>query len=353
MTRTTVARRIATVALVLACGVAQAGYPAPLDNYVNDFAKRLDDGTAYRLRDTLSSLERSSGVEMTVVVIDSVAEYGTGHTAIEPFATALFNRWGVGNTERNDGILLLAAIRDRALRVELGNGYSRAADAVVQEVIDREILPRFRNEDYRGGIRAGVEALALKAKTGALPLASGTSALFDKAIRSVQRFESWPQAGAGLAVLLAVLSAWRYYWRRRPRSCPRCGAAMRRLSEIAEDRFLDPAEKLEERLESVDYDVWLCPSCKATEKIPYRSWTSRYGACPKCNVRALRRSTRVLSHATTTSEGSELVSDDCASCGYHSERTVTIARKQESGSSSSDSSFGGGSSSGGGASGRW
>lgn len=353
MTRTTVARRFAAFALVLASFVAQADYPAPLDNHVNDYAKRLDDGTSYLIRDTLSSLERSSGVEMTVAVIDSVAEYGTGHTAIEPFATALFNRWGVGNTERNDGILLLIAIRDRALRVELGDGYSRAADAVAQEVIDREILPHFRNEDYPAGIRAGVDALAMKARTGGLPLGSGVSALLGKASRAVQRFDNWPQAGAGLAVLLTVLSAWRYYWRRRPRSCPRCGAAMRRLSEIADDRFLDAGEKVEERLESVDYDVWLCASCKATEKIPYRSWISRYGACPKCNVRALRRSTQVVSHATTASQGSELVSDDCASCGYHTERTVTSPRKQESGSGSGDSSFGGGSSSGGGASGRW
>lgn len=352
MKRATVARQLAAFALVCVSLVARADYPAPKDNYVNDYAKQLNAGTVYLLRDTLSTLERDTGVEMTVAVVNSVAEFGTGHSAIEPFATALFNRWGVGNTDKNDGILLLVAIQDRALRIELGSGYGRAADAVARDVIDRVIVPHFKDGAYAKGIQAGTETLAEKARTGGLPLSTGLSAWTGKAASAVRRFDSWPQAGAGLAILIVVFSVLMYYWRRRARRCPTCGAAMRRMSDIAEKRFLDAGEKLEETLKSVDYDVWVCSACSATVKIPYRSWTSPYSTCPSCHSRALRRTTQVLEQATYTSSGSELVSEDCRSCGHHSERTVTIPQRTRS-SSSSSSSFGGGSSSGGGASGRW
>ncbi|OGT81015.1 MAG: hypothetical protein A3H91_18170 [Gammaproteobacteria bacterium RIFCSPLOWO2_02_FULL_61_13] len=131
---------------------------------------------------------------------------------------------------------------------------------------------------------------------------------------------------------------------------------MQLLDEVADDQHLNAGERIEEKLESVDYDVWQCPACKATEKVPYNAWFSSYKRCPKCLLRTLKETTKELQSASYSRSGSKRISGDCRSCGHHTERTLTIPRKQSSSSGSSGrsgSSFGGGRSSGGGASGRW
>ena len=351
---TTVLQRLAALALACASLVAHADYPAPQENYVNDYARRLDEPTKKQIRDTLSALERDTGVEMTVAVIGSVGEYGTGHTAIEPFATGLFNTWGVGDREKNDGIMLLVALSDRAVRIELGSGYQRAADAVAQDIINREILPNFRKEDHAKGIRAGTDALIAKARAGALPLHSGLAAWTSNAASVAQRYVNWPAAGAGSGLLVLLYTAWRYFVRRRPRLCQKCRSPMQRLDDSADDQHLNAGERLEENLESVDYDIWLCPSCNTTEKLKYKAWFSSYGTCPQCGMRTLEETTQVLREATYSQEGSRRISGECRHCHHRTERTESIPQKQRSESrSSGSSSFGGGRSSGGGASGRW
>ncbi len=385
MKRATVLHRLAALALACISLVAHADYPSPQENYVNDYARRLDDATKQHLRNSLAALEADTGVEMSVAVIESVANYGTGYTGSEPFATGLFNNWGVGNRETNDGILLLVAISDRSVRIELGSGYGRAADAVVQDIIDRVILPHFRRENYDKGIQAGTDALIAKARSGALPLNSGHSAAQDNledsiradalnaktpefsrpsnsdlpvmlsnAVSAAQKFDSWPVAGAGGGLLLLLYTAWRYFVRRRPRLCQKCRSPMQRLDESADDQHLNAGERLEENLESVDYDIWLCPSCNTTEKLKYRAWFSSFGTCPHCGMRTLEETTQVLQEATYSHEGSRRISGECRHCHHRTERTESIPQKQRSESrSSGSSSFGGGRSSGGGASGRW
>ena len=356
MKRSNVIPQLAALALLCTGTVASADYPSPRENYLNDFANRLGDSTEQHIRDALSVLERDTGVEMSVAVIGSIAEYGTGDTTIETFATGLFNAWGVGNREKNDGILLLVALNDRAMRIEFGSGYQRAADAVAQDIIDREILPNFRNEHYARGIRAGTDALVAKVRAGALPLHSGLGAVMNKALGAVEGVGGWPAVGAGGVVLMFLYSGWKYFSRRRPRLCPQCRVTMRLLDELAEDRHLNAGEKLEENLQSVDYDIWQCPRCKITTKVQNTAWFSSYKQCPKCRMRTLKETSQVLQSATYSSAGSKRISGDCRSCSHHCERTESIPMKQSSSSGSSgrsSSSFGGGRSGGGGASGRW
>ena len=92
---------------------AQEGYPPPVDKYVNDYAGVLDLIAEDALRDDLSRLDNQTGIEMTVLTVDSIYDYGTGDPTIESFATNLFNTWGIGDRTRNDGILILVAVRDR------------------------------------------------------------------------------------------------------------------------------------------------------------------------------------------------------------------------------------------------
>lgn len=327
--------------------------PGYREVYVNDYADLLDDGAEARLRSDLTDLYDQAGIEMTVLTIPSLSDY-RHYGPIEPFATALFNSWGIGNADRNDGVLVLVALHDRQMRIELGAGYAASWDARMQRVIDTAFLPRFREEAYQAGIVTGVEETIFELTghppggTEAGPLVNGWRWIAWR----LSALGNWlwalfgvPAAGAALAL--------RRYLRRRPRPCPACGTLMHRLGEEADDAHLDGGQRLEEYLKSVDYDVWACDGCGHMDIHRYRNWLSGYGACPNCQYHTLSTTTEILRVATTSSTGQKRLTYDCENCGYHDTELRTIPRVSKSSSGSGRSSFGGGSSSGGGASGRW
>ncbi|GHG91151.1 TPM domain-containing protein [Pseudodonghicola xiamenensis] len=327
--------------------------PGYRDVYVNDYAGLLDATASARIRGDLIELYDRTGIEMTVLTIRSLGEYGHDG-AIEPFATALFNAWGIGNAVRNDGVLVLVARDDRVMRIEIGAGYDVDWNARMQRVIDTGFLPYFRDGRYQDGIEAGVSE-TIRSLTGHLPGTYDDSTLrqgWDWILRWFSGLGDWlwavialPLAGAGLGV--------RRYLRLRPRPCPTCGRIMRRLGEEADDAHLDGGQQLEEFLKSVDYDVWLCDGCGHMDIHRYGNWFSSYGACPKCQYRTLSTTAEVLVAATESSTGQKRLTYDCQNCGYHDTELRTIPKVTESSSGSGRSSFGGGSSSGGGASGSW
>jgi uncharacterized protein len=97
----------------------------------------------------------------------------------------LYDEWGIGAKDYNYGILLLVSKGDRKARIELGAGWTRERDAASKNIMERDIVPRFKQGDYSGGILAGVRQLdslarvasgpAPSGSTGGAPAASGTS----------------------------------------------------------------------------------------------------------------------------------------------------------------------------------
>lgn len=149
--------------------------------------------------------------------------------------------------------------------------------------------------------------------------------------------------------------------RRRPRNCEKCSQPMSRLDEVADDAHLNDAEQIEERIGSVDYDVWVCTACDHAQKIRYGAFFSRYSKCPRCNAKTASSTTSTIRHATTISQGLKEVEEECENCDFHRITEHAIPRIVETDHSSSSFSSGGGSSfgggggtsSGGGASGSW
>ena len=129
---------------------------------------------------------------------------------------------------------------------------------------------------------------------------------------------------------------------------------MTRLGETDDDAHLSKGALAEEQVDSVDYDVWQCPSCGHHLTLRYPQWLSPYGSCPQCHNDTKKSTTETIESATTSREGSARVTETCAFCTYTNTYTKTLPRVSESRSSSSgggsSSSFGGGSSGGGGAS---
>lgn len=328
--------------------------PGYAEVYVNDYADLLSPAAEDTIRNRLIGLYDTSGIEMTVLTISIMSDYGH-YGAIEPFATRLFNAWGIGNAARNDGVLVLVARNNREMRIELGAGYARSWDGRMQRVIDTAFLPAFRQDAYEQGILSGVDATIVEL-TGGLPGQDPSGPV----ARGWSRILGWLHSigGWAAAVLLPPLAGFfvwlRRYLRNRPRPCGTCRTLMQRAGEEADDAHLDGGQQLEEFLKSVDYDVWHCPDCGRIDITRHKNWFSSYGACPKCSYRTMSTTSTVLVAATTSSTGRKRLDYDCRHCGFQDSETRTIPKKSKSSSSgSSRSSFGGGSSSGGGASGSW
>jgi len=146
--------------------------------------------------------------------------------------------------------------------------------------------------------------------------------------------------------------------RNNPRSCPSCSKKMQKLNETKDNAYLSPGEIAEEKIYSVDYDIWSCKDCDVQIKEKY-SGNSPASVCPKCHYQTFRCiSVTTKQAATYDSGGLEIHSYECAHCKLTETRRVTTAKlsppssSSRSGSSYSSSgssgSWGGGSSGGGG-----
>jgi len=264
----------------------------------------------------------------------------------------------------------------RAVQVSVGYGLEGVLpDARAGRVRDQTIFPAFKRAEFDAGMLAGVDAIAtiVREEKDARGSTMSTTNPPPNGQRAVER-ETGPSVGrrkgvivgsaiGGGAALLGAAAGAARYRRRRPRRCPRGHGPMLRLDETADDAHLDRGQQLEESLESVDYDVWVCPTCQYALTIPHRAWFSRYSTCKSCQRRTLETDTLTLIPATTSHSGSQQVTERCRNCGWTRTYTRVIPRiSQSSGSSGSSggssgggggSSFGGGSAGGGGAGGRY
>ncbi len=147
-------------------------FPENTSTRLNDFAALLAPADAKSVDTMLQKVRSDTGIEMTVVTLDSQSAYAPDMT-LEQFATALFNAWGVGDAQRNDGIMVLVLRNDRAMRIELGAAFGQAWNSHAERVIDKEFLPAFRNGRYSDGIRVGTQAVI---EDIARPFAAGVDA---------------------------------------------------------------------------------------------------------------------------------------------------------------------------------
>ncbi|MGV6813171.1 MAG: TPM domain-containing protein [Brevirhabdus sp.] len=185
---------------------------------LNDFASLLEPEAADRVAASLKELKADHDIEMTVVTLETRHDFGDW-ASMERFATALFNKWGIGDADRNDGIMLLVLRTDREMRIELGRGYDRDWYWVAQNVIDDFILPRFRDDEYSVGIEAGVNATIREI---ALPFTEGRAPAGPSFVERASNTILFVIFGA-IFVLFAfgrkITDAFQ-----RLRNCPQCGS---------------------------------------------------------------------------------------------------------------------------------
>jgi uncharacterized protein len=313
--------------------------------WVTDTPGMLRADTVARLNSTIGEFERTNGAEMAVVVIRSL-----DGLSIEDAAVRLFDLWNIGKKRRDNGLLLLWSTGDRRVRVEVGYGLEGVLpDGKVGAILDAYVMPRFRSGQFDEGLLAGVDALVSAARDEPVELPSPRS-------ESYEGGSPWIGAVViglltGIPITVGSIVGARRWRRRRPRRCPACQVLMTRLGEADDDALLEGGQQAEERIGSVDYDVWKCGGCGHHFTLRYPKWVSGYGQCPQCHNRTQSSTETVIDSPTTISGGSARVVEACAFCAFRREYTKVLPRIQSSGTSSSGSSSGGSSSFGGGGSG--
>ena len=363
-----------------------------------------------RIDSILSRVRRSTTAEVVAVVVEDI-DGGD----IDTYATELFNRWGLGKKDNNNGVLLLVARDARKAVIRTGPGVEGVlTDAACGKILRTNMFPAFREGDYDGGTVAAVNAIAarlgepqaaeeIRSKMADADFASGGKSvlkgyltvsllvtiviaiIIGLKIISIRKsssydkytaFENWKApllivsfAGLGvpLIVTLPLLLAMRY-WRNRPRKCPNCGHKMTKVDEVHDNDYLTPAQDCEERIGSVDYDVWHCAHCGETDIFPFVNKSMPLVECSYCHARTAKLTgDKVVVQPTTSHEGIGVKEFTCLNCHNKMGKNYKIAKLAPvvivpmgggrggfgGGGGSIGGGFGGGFTGGGGASGGW
>ena len=129
--------------------------PKPV-GYVNDFAGVLDEGSKSRMTTLMAALKEKTGAEIAVVTVET-----TEPRAFEEYSVELASEWGIGKAGEDTGVLILLAMKERKIRIEIGYGLEGIIpDGLAGEIRDKSILPDLRIGNYGSGMLKGVQAIA-------------------------------------------------------------------------------------------------------------------------------------------------------------------------------------------------
>lgn len=146
------------IALVLLSltSYAASNYPDPTDIFfVNDFAGVLNQTTKDNIASLGKQLEDKTGAQVVLVTINSLDGQD-----IDSYANELFTKWGIGQKEKDNGILILNSVGDRMLRIEVGYGLEGAVtDIKTADIREQYMNPYLKENNYNAGLYSGYTAL--------------------------------------------------------------------------------------------------------------------------------------------------------------------------------------------------
>ncbi|MGQ0501510.1 MAG: TPM domain-containing protein [Panacagrimonas sp.] len=147
-------------------GVATAEVAVPeLRARVTDLTGTLGSSQRAALESKLTAFEKEKGSQIAVLLLPT-----TQPETIEQYSIRVADAWKLGRAEQDDGVLLLVAKNDRALRIEVGRGLEGAIpDAIGKRIVEEIMLPHFRDGAFYRGIDAGVDRILGLIRGEALP----------------------------------------------------------------------------------------------------------------------------------------------------------------------------------------
>ncbi len=134
---------------------AQAATLPSFDALVTDIPGVLSSDKKAELEQQLRKVKLSRGTEIAVLIVNSLEG-----NSVEGYAQEVVRKWKIGEEKKDNGILLLIAVQDRAIRIEVGRGLEGSIpDIIAGKIVRDEMIPHFRDGDLSGGITLGVQRL--------------------------------------------------------------------------------------------------------------------------------------------------------------------------------------------------
>ena len=210
-----------TAVILWTPSVAGAFTPPPNDGYVTDTVGVLTDVEDASLERTLKQYRDETSNEIAILIVDTL--YGG---AIDIAAVETGRTWGVGGKDRDNGVVILVSYKDREIFLAIGYGLEGVVpDIIAKAIIEKDILPLFREGEYYKGLIAGIDSLqkhiggeytaeryvqekrSIRADVFLFIVLVGLEAL----AALFSRTKSWwlgGVVGAALGVLLAFIKSW-------------------------------------------------------------------------------------------------------------------------------------------------
>jgi len=130
-------------------------FPQKSGTLVTDYTSTLTSNQIADLENRLVAFNDSTSTQVAVVIMQSTGSYD-----ISEYAVQLFNNWGIGQSKKNNGVLLLIAKDDRKVFINTGYGIEGALpDALCKRIIERDIVPNFKQGLFYEGVDAAVNAI--------------------------------------------------------------------------------------------------------------------------------------------------------------------------------------------------
>ena len=153
--------------LAILCGLicltalaAEVIPPVPA-KYFNDYAGVVSAPTAAQLNQRLEQFERDASSQILVAVYPKMQS----DSSVDDYCVRVFNSWHIGQKEKNNGAVLFVFVQDHKMFLQTGYGLEGALpDVTCKRIIENEIAPRFKAQDFDGGLAAGVNAILAATK---------------------------------------------------------------------------------------------------------------------------------------------------------------------------------------------
>lgn len=198
---------VAAVLLLAAPGMAQT-FPA-LSGRVVDAAHILTPEVIARIEARSAEIEQQTGAQLVVATIPDLQGY-----PIEDYGYKLGRHWGIGQKDKDNGVILLVAPNDRRVRIEVGYGLEPVlTDALSSVIIQQRILPEFRAGNMAAGVESGFNAIATQLSLP--PEQAQQNVAAANAARAQQGDEGFP---FGLIIFFGFLALWFYMASRRAKA---------------------------------------------------------------------------------------------------------------------------------------
>jgi uncharacterized protein len=136
-------------------GLCADDFPPQSKNIVTDYTNTLSASELQALEQKLTAFNDSTSSQVAIVMMASVGNYD-----IAEYAVQLYNKWGIGEKEKNNGVLILVAKEDRKVWITTGYGMEGVfPDALAKRVVNNDILPDFKEGKYYEGLDAAVNSI--------------------------------------------------------------------------------------------------------------------------------------------------------------------------------------------------